>query len=188
MWLKVNTCRWTLWKKEFLKKSNRTLSYNLKIFNGRKNSLWCWRSPQDKDETVYLVAAVCWGSRRKTANFLRNCGGDWSTNVKQILFTECLSLFMCYNKILSTGWCVSHRSLFLTILEAWKSQDRGASKFGVWWSPLPGSQQYFCCVLILQKGWGSCLGVSFIRASWLTNSFSSTLPPNIITLEIRTST
>ena len=27
-----------------------------------------------------------------------------------------------YNKILLTRWCISHRSLFLTILEAWKSK------------------------------------------------------------------
>lgn len=98
------------------------LCHNLKILYGRKNSLWCWRSPQDKDEAVYLMAAVSWGSIRKTANFLRNCGGDQSTNVKQILFTESLSLLMCYNRILSTGRCVSHRSLFRTILEAWKSK------------------------------------------------------------------
>lgn len=52
---------------------------------------------------------------------------------RMFLLTFCLSSGCC-NKRLSTGWLRPHTFIF-HISGGWEVQDRGASRFSVWWGP-----------------------------------------------------
>ena len=41
----------------------------------------------------------------------------------------------CYNRIPQTAWLINNMNLFLTALEAGKSQDQGGGRFSIWWGP-----------------------------------------------------
>jgi hypothetical protein len=83
----------------------------------------------------------------------------------------------CYhNKILKTQWLMNNRNLFIIVLEAGKSPDQCAGKFGVWQGPLSLFMDTF--LLCSHMVEGAERGLSGIHEGGTTTS-KDTHPPQI---------